>query len=96
MLSDNQVGIQIHKTNFSMEAVVIRNATVVGLSTILQDEHVLNTSIGLITARTDGLAIEGISFNNFDTSMTAIQSCSQCEDIQYVVSGGRTTTFKRV
>lgn len=53
-------------------------------------------SRGLITSRTDGLAIDGIHFYNFGAKARAIQSCSRCEDTDYLVSGGRTTTFKGV
>jgi hypothetical protein len=96
-VSDNNIGIQIHLTNFSFEAVVIKNAALVGYSTgNYESSPIMQNSTGLITARTDGLVVLGAHFHNFNTTMTAIQSCSQCENTQYLVGGGRTTTFQGI
>lgn len=92
-LSDNNIGIQFHLTNFSREPVVLSNALIVGnsLGNITND-----SSIGLITPRTHNFAVEGVSFYNFYHGMTAIQSCSQCELPQYLVTGGIITSFTSV
>ncbi len=90
------MGIQIHKTNFSIEAVVLKNATLIGKSSNTETNMLLRASTGLITPRTDGFFVEGITFCNYSSLMTAIQSCSQCLDGYSSVSGGRTTTFQGV
>jgi hypothetical protein len=97
VVSDNGVGIQIHVTNYSLEAVTLRNPIIIGyLPANFETSPFYDEAIGLITARTDGLLISGARFYSFSSSMTVIQSCSQCEIDEFLVSGGRTTIFEDV
>lgn len=51
---------------------------------------------GLITSRTDGLYINNTQFINFGSTMTPLQSCSQCDNGNLWVTGGKTTTFRNI
>lgn len=86
------MGIQIHLTNASKESVVLKDSLIVGNSF----NNVTTGSVGLITPRTHNFAVDGASFYNFVQGMTCIQSCSQCELPQYLVTGGVITSFKSV
>jgi len=96
ILADNSVSnLQIHQTNLTAEPVTISNLLLIGAS-FGGDVSRSGSSIGLITARTEGLVFDGVAICNYVGNMTVVQSCSQCENKQYTIVGGVTTTFSRV
>ena len=52
-----------------------------------------NNARGLIAPRTDGLQVSGVTFLNFGSTMTPLQSCSECFTPKLWVTGGKTTFF---
>ena len=92
-------GLQFHKTNYTKEYVTAENCLVVGYSTGNAPADVdatYNNARGVIAARTDGLKFTGIRFHNFGTTMTPLQSCSECYDVKVWVTGGKTTYFNDI
>ena len=69
MIADSRKGgMQFHITNYTKEYVVAENSIIVGYSNGNAPSDVDLTyanSRGLITSRTDGLKISGITFFNF-------------------------------
>jgi hypothetical protein len=91
-------GMEFFKTNMTKEPVTVKDTVIVGISTgnpptVLSD---LDNVRGIITPRTDGLRVEGVTFANFGAKMTPLQSCSQCQSHLFWVTGGKTTFFKNI
>jgi hypothetical protein len=90
--------MEFFKTNITKEPVTVKDTVIVGISTgnpptVLSD---LDNVRGIITPRTDGLRVEGVTFANFGAKMTPLQSCSQCHNPLFWVTGGKTTFFKNI
>lgn len=86
--------MQFHKTNFTKELVIAEDCLVVGYSagnvpSNVNDDY--NNARGVIASRTDGLKFTGIRFYNFGTTMTPLQSCSECYHFKLWVTGGKST-----
>lgn len=55
-----------------------------------------NKARGFIASRTDGLKASGIKFYNFGSTMTPLQSCSECFNMKLWVVGSKTTMFEGI
>jgi hypothetical protein len=92
-------GLDFYLTNYTIEDVVTNNTVVVGYSAgngpLNLDVDYKNVK-GLITSRTDGLYINNTQFINFGSTMTVLQSCSQCDNGNLWVTGGKTSTFRNI
>jgi len=94
-------GMEIEQTNFTTEdQAYINGAVVIGISQNNSDPDIsrYNTSIGIITPRTDFLLINNVTFYNFLLiyNMSAFMSCSTCYDPHLMITGGKTTKFSNL
>ena len=98
--ADNKkAGMQIHKTNFTKQAVVFEDNVVLGISGGNAPANVDDTfrnARGIITSRTDGLVVRNTKFINYGLTMTPLQSCSECFHYKLWVTGGKTTFFENI
>jgi len=98
-VSDNlRAGVEISVSNQSPPSThKLTNSFIVGTSTGLgSDATPYNAAKtrGLVTPRNDFFAVENVRFKGFmGASMTAIETCSRCENALSTDSGGRTTFF---
>lgn len=77
-----KAGFQTHITNYTSTDSSIENWVIVGRSTgnAAPLAYHLN-SRGIITPRTDGFTAKNVQFFNFDTGMSILQSCSECQSV---------------
>ena len=86
--------MQFHETNYTKELVIAQNSLVVGYSQGNAPNNVdseYRNARGVIAARTDRLKFSNIAFFNFGSTMTPLQSCSQCDTYKNWVNGAVTT-----
>lgn len=91
--------MQFHKTNTTKEEVIAENCLIVGYSQgnapdNINDEY--KDARGFIASRTDGLRAKAITFYNFGSTMTPLQSCSECFSFKLWVVGSKTTKFEQI
>jgi hypothetical protein len=92
-------GMQFHMTNNSIENVTATNCTIVGFSQVNPPANIdseYNQARGLIAPRTDGFKASNVKFYNFGSTMTPLQSCSDCYQFNLWVIGSKTSWFEQI
>jgi hypothetical protein len=92
-----QTGMQFHLTNFTQELVIAQNSVIIGQSVNngLSDAD-LTGVYGLIAPRSDGFKGSNLRFYNFPSTMTVFQSCSQCDNMDLLVTSGKSSFFEQI